>query len=130
MNETTRPEIAFVLLLLQATFWFIAGFSALPFVLAQEVFMLVLGAMSFALAGFAFWLGVGLVRRRRWARRGTLILEWITLAGSLLLIALPIGANRGPVALMTNVALPLAVILLLRGKAMRTVFGIRNAPAR
>jgi hypothetical protein len=34
--------------------------------------------------------------------------------GSLLLLALPIGANHGPVALMTNVVLPIALVLLLR----------------
>jgi hypothetical protein len=31
-----------------------------------------------------------------------------------LLLAVPIGANHGPVALMTNVALPIALIVLLR----------------
>jgi CheY-like chemotaxis protein len=36
------------------------------------------------------------------------------LVGSLLLLVLPIGANHGPVALMTNVALPVALVLLLR----------------
>jgi hypothetical protein len=37
-------------------------------------------------------------------------------------IALPIGANKGPVALLVNVGLPAAVILLLRGKRMRAEF--------
>jgi CheY-like chemotaxis protein len=32
----------------------------------------------------------------------------------LLLLVLPIGANHGPVALMTNVAPPIALVLLLR----------------
>jgi hypothetical protein len=36
------------------------------------------------------------------------------IAGSLLLLLLPIGANHGPVSLMVNVALPVAVIALLR----------------
>ena len=36
------------------------------------------------------------------------------LAGSLLLLAVPIGANHGPVAWMTNVALPIGLIVLLR----------------
>jgi hypothetical protein len=39
-----------------------------------------------------------------------------------LLLALPIGANHGPVSLMTNIGLPLAVILLIRGRMMRSVF--------
>jgi hypothetical protein len=41
-------------------------------------------------------------------------LEITCLAGSLLLLVLPIGANHGPVAWMTNVALPIALIVLLR----------------
>jgi hypothetical protein len=32
----------------------------------------------------------------------------------LLVLLLPIGANHGPVSLMTNVAIPIAVMVLLR----------------
>lgn len=124
MAATSRPEAAFVLLLMQATFWFLAGISALPFVLGGEVWMLLLAAFTFALAGFAVWIGVGIVRRRGWARRAVLVLEWICLSGSFLLLALPLGANRGPVSLLVNVVLPAAVVLLMRGKQMRTQFGI------
>ena len=127
MNATSRPEAAFVLLLMQATFWFLAGVSALPFVLGGEVWMLLLAAFSFALAGFSVWSGVWMVRRRGWARRAVLVLEWICLTGSLLLLALPIGANRGPVSLLVNVLLPAAVILLLRGTHMRAQFGIGSS---
>ena len=125
MNTTSRPEAAFVLLLMQATFWFLAGISALPFALGGEVYMLLLAALSFALAGFTVWSGMAVVRRRRWARRAVLALEWICLIGSTLILALPIGANRGPVSLLVGVVLPVAVILLLRGRAMRNQFGIR-----
>lgn len=129
-NETSRPEAAFILLLLQATFWAMAGVSALPFVLAGEVYMLLLGMVSIAFATLACMLAVGVVRRGRRARRLVLILESVCLGGSLLQLGLPIGANRGPVALMVNVALPLAVLVLLRGKTMRKHFGISAAPAR
>ena len=129
-DETSRPEAAFVLLVLQATFWATAGLSALPFVLGGEVFMLVLGAVSIALAGATTWLATGLVRHRKWARRLTLILEWITLVASVLLLASPLGANRGPVALLVNLALPLAVILLLRGRRMRAALGITRPGRR
>jgi hypothetical protein len=122
MSTSSRPEAAFVLLVLQATFWAMAGLSALPFVLGGEVYMLALGAVSMALALAAAWVAVGLVRRRRWARRTALIVEWISLVGSLVLIALPIGANKGPVALLVDVVLPASVILLLRGKRMRAEF--------
>jgi hypothetical protein len=47
-------------------------------------------------------------------RRWVIGLEITCLVGSLLLLVLPIGANHGPVALMTNVALPIALVLLLR----------------
>jgi hypothetical protein len=122
VSTTSRPEAAFVLIVLQATFWAMAGLSALPFVLGGEVYMLALGAVSMAFALAAACVAVGLVRRRRWARRTALIVEWISLVGSLALIALPIGANKGPVALLVNVVLPASVILLLRGKRMRAEF--------
>ncbi len=110
LSATSRPEAAFVLLLMQATFWFLAGISALPFVLGGEVYMLLLAAFSFALAGFTVWSGMEVVWRRRWARRAVLVLEWTCLIGSLLMLALPIGANRGPVSLLVNSVLPFAVI--------------------
>jgi hypothetical protein len=120
--QTSRPEGAFVLLLMQATFWITAGISAFPFVLAGEVFMAVLGAASLVLALFACLLAIGLVRRRHWSRRWAIALEAVCLAGSALLMAIPLGANHGPVAVMVNLALPMAVIVLLRGKQMRAVF--------
>jgi hypothetical protein len=126
---SSRPEAAFVLLLLQATFWAGAGIAAFPFVLAGEEFMAGLGLASLLIAAAAVGLAVGVVRRRRGARRWTLVLEWLCLGGGVLLLVAPIGANRGPVSMLTNVALPLAVILLLRGKAMRRHFGIQVAAA-
>jgi len=130
MNNTARPEAAFVLLVLQATFWVGAGMSAFPFVLGGEVFMAGLGVASLLLAAAACALAVGVVRRRRRARRWALVLEWACLAGSLLILVLPIGANRGPVSILTNVVLPLTLILLLRGKDMRRQFGIAASPAQ
>ena len=49
-------------------------------------------------------------------------LEAACLIGGLLVLVAPIGANNGPVALLVNVALPVAVIWLLRGKQMRVLF--------
>jgi len=125
-NESSRPEAAFVLLVLQATFWVGAGISAFPFVLGGEVFMAGLGVASLLLAATACALAAGVVRRRREARRWALVLEWACLVGSLLILVLPIGGNRGPVSILTNVALPLTVILLLRGKGMTRQFGTRG----
>jgi hypothetical protein len=119
-----RAEAAFVLLLLQAMFWTIAGISAIPFAIAGEIFMLALGIASLLVALFTAMLGIGLLWRRRYARRWVLVLEIVCLIGSLLLLVLPIGANHGPVALMANVGLPVAVILLLRGRKMRSRFSV------
>jgi hypothetical protein len=130
MSDTSsRPEAAFVLLLMQSTFWFVAGVSAFPFALAGEVWMVALGLASCVLAGLGCGLAVGLVRRSRRSRRWTLALEGACLVGSALLLAIPIGANRGPVSLMVNVALPLAVVALLRGGRMRAVFSADSSAA-
>ena len=124
MSTTSRPEAAFVLLLMQATFWLLAGISALPFVLGGEVFMLALASISIALAAVTVVSAIFVVRRTRWARRTILILESLCVLGSLLLFLLPLGANRGPVSLLVNLVLPLAVIALLAKRS-----GISGASA-
>jgi len=86
----------------------------MPFALAGEVFMLGLGIASLLLALATCLLAIGVLWRRRRARRWVMALEITCLVGSLLLILMPIGANRGPVALLTNLALPIAVLILLR----------------
>jgi hypothetical protein len=111
---SSRPEAAFVLLLMQALLWTIAGISAIPFAIAGEVFMIGLGLASLLLALSTCLLAIGILWRRNRARRWATRLEIACLVGSLLLLALPIGANHGPVAWMTNVALPVALIVLLR----------------
>jgi hypothetical protein len=113
-RTSDRPEAAFVLLLMQALLWIIAGISAVPFAIAGEVFMLGLGLASLLLALATVLLAIGILWRRNRARRWAIRLEITCLAGSLLLLAVPIGANHGPVAWMTNVALPVALIVLLR----------------
>jgi hypothetical protein len=123
MKDTSRPEIAYVLLLIQAIFWMVAGLSALPFVLGGEIHMLGLGLATLLLALFVCLVGIGILWRRRWAHRVAIWLEAICLAGSALLLLLPIGANHGPVGLLTNLVLPSAVIWLLWGRRTRAVFG-------
>jgi len=99
---------------MQSMLWTVAGLSAIPFALAGEVFMLGLGLGSLLIALATCLLATGVVWRRRRARRWVFALEVTYVVGSLILLLLPIGANHGPVALMTNVALPIAVIVLLR----------------
>jgi hypothetical protein len=122
IKQTSRPEAAFVLVLMQSTFWFAAGLSAFPFVLAGETWMAALGIASWVLAGLGCLLAAGLVRRSRRSRRWTLWLEWVCVVGSAVQLLIPIGANHGPVSLMVNIALPLTIIVLLRGKKMRAAF--------
>ncbi len=76
--------------------------------------MLGLGMASLLLALATCLLAIGVLWRRRRALRWVMALEITCLVGSLLLLVLPIGANHGPVALMTNVALPVALLVLLR----------------
>jgi hypothetical protein len=99
---------------MQSMFWAMAGLSAIPFAFAGEIFMLGLGLASLLLALATCLIAIGVLWRRRPARRWVIALEITCLLGSLLLLVLPIGANHGPVALMTNVALPIAVLVLLR----------------
>jgi hypothetical protein len=122
-RQTSRPEAAYVLLLLQATFWMVAGLSALPFALGGELHMFGLGLATLVMALLLCLVGIGVMWRRLWMRRVAIWLEAVCLAGSAVLFLLPIGANHGPVALMTNVVLPAAVIWLLWGKGTRAVFG-------
>jgi hypothetical protein len=121
-GETSRPEAAFVLLLMQAMFWVIAGLSSIPLAFGGEIFMLALGTATVLFGLFTAVMGIGLLWRRRYARRLVIGLEVACAVGSLLLLALPIGANHGPVSWLSNVLLPVAVILLLRGRKMRAVF--------
>ena len=58
--------------------------------------------------------GIGVLWRRRRARGLAVALEVVCLFGSAVLLLLPIRFNDGPVSLMVNVALPIAVIVLLR----------------
>ena len=119
---TSGPEAVFVLLLLQAILWMVAGLSALPFALAGEVHMIGLGLATLLLALFVCLIRIGVLWRRRWARRTALVVEVICLLGAALTLLPPLGANRGPVALLVDVALPVAVIWLLWGRMARAVF--------
>jgi hypothetical protein len=110
---SSRPEAAFVLLLLQSLTWLIAGISAAPFVLGGEIHMAVLALMTLLLALGTVLCALGVLWRRRRARAFAIALEVVCLFGSAGLLALPIGFNRGVVSILVNVALPLGVIVLL-----------------
>ena len=111
---TSRPEAAFVLLLMQSLFWLMAGISAVPFALAGEVHMAGLALATVLLSLGTCLVALGVLWHRRWARGWAMAIEIVCLFGALVLLTLPIGFNRGPVSLLVNVALPVAVILLVR----------------
>ena len=111
---SSRPEATFVLLLMQSLFWLIAGISAAPFALAGEVFMAGLSVATLLLALGTCLVGLGVLWRRRWARGWAIAIEAMCLFGTAILLLLPLGFNRGPVSLLVNVLLPVAVILLVR----------------
>jgi uncharacterized membrane protein YhaH (DUF805 family) len=121
-DVSARPEAAFVLLLMQSLFWLIAGISALPFGLGGEVHMAALGLVTMLFALATLLLGIGVLWRRRRARAWAIALEVVCLVGTALQLILPIGFNAGVVSLLVNVALPIAVIVLLR-KQPTEVFG-------
>jgi hypothetical protein len=121
-EASSRPEAAFVLLLVQSLCWMIAGISAAPFALAGEVSMAGLAAATLLLALATCLVAIGVVWRRKPARRIAIGLEVVCLLGSLVLLLLPIGANNGPVSLIVNIGLPVAVIVLLRKSARDEAF--------
>ena len=99
---------------MQSLFWLIAGISAAPFALAGEVFMAALSVATLLLALGTCLVGLGVLWRRRWARGWAIAIEVLCLFGTALLLLLPLGFNRGPVSLLVNVLLPVAVILVVR----------------
>jgi hypothetical protein len=115
-DSSSRPEAVFVLLLMQSLFWLIAGISAVPFVLGGEVHMAGLALVTMILALVTLLTGIGVLWRRRRARSSAIALEVVCLVGTALLLALPIGYNRGLVSVLVNVGLPIAVIVLLSNR--------------
>jgi hypothetical protein len=84
--------------------------------------MAALGLVTLTFALVTCLIGIGVLWRRPWARRVALTLEVVCIIGSALQLLLPIGSNRGPVALLVDVALPVAVVWLLWGKKTRSAF--------
>ena len=107
-------EIASVLVAVQASLSLVAGLSALPFAIVEPGFR-VLGVMTILIAAAMFWLARNLRRGRRWAWGWLVSLELLCLAITALLSLLPIGAVRGPVPVLVNLVIPMAVVVWLAG---------------
>jgi len=120
-SAPSEPEIASVLVVTQASLSLVAGLSAIPFGIVEPGFR-VLSALTILVAIGMFWLARNLRRQRRWARRWVITLEALSLAASLLLTVLPIGAMRGPVPVLVNLVMPAAVLFLLVSRSGRAAF--------
>lgn len=105
--------MVFVILLMQSIAWAIAGLSAVPFALAGELAMSVLGIGTALFAIATSFVAVSIVWRQRRAWRIALVLEAACAVGFLLQLVVPIGADHGPVSLLTNLVLPVAALVLL-----------------
>jgi hypothetical protein len=74
----------------------------------------------------------GLGRRRRWARRLTIVAETVVLAGGLIELGLALaltGAASGLVPILTRVVVPIVVIVALREPSARSSFALNAPPA-
>jgi hypothetical protein len=115
-STNSAVEIAAVLLVVQASLSLVTGLSALPFAIVEPGFR-VLGPVTILIAIAMFWLARNLRRGRRWAWRWLVALEVASLALTSLLALLPIGAVRGPVPVLVNLVIPLAVLVLLAARS-------------
>jgi hypothetical protein len=109
-----RSEIARVLLLVQGSLFLVAGLGALPFGLVEHGIRIE-GLATILLAAVLLAVARDFERLSAVARNWAFSLETFLFVGSLVLTVLPVGAIRGPVPLMTNIVMPLAIALLLRG---------------
>ena len=120
-SPSSVPEITSVLVVTQASFSLLAGLSAIPFSIVEPGLRM-LSLVTILVAIGMFWLAHNLRRQRRWARRWVLALEALSLAASLLLMVLPIGAVRGPVPVVVNLVMPASVLWLLWSRSGRAAF--------
>ena len=114
MNHTNSSanEIASVLVVVQASLSLVAGLSAIPFAIVEPGFR-VLAVITVVMAAGMFWLARNLRRGRRWAWRWLVTMELVSLAVTAVLSLLPIGSVRGPVPVLVNLVIPMAVLVLL-----------------
>jgi hypothetical protein len=125
-------DVAVVLLLLQAVLGLL---SFLGLVAVAFLFPVLTPAGLIVLLGFALPLAcaVGVARGWRWARRGAVIFQAVTLVsvGANLLIDLipPVQMELTLSGLLSSFALPVSLIVLLRSPAVAPVPERRPSPA-
>lgn len=107
-------HVVYVLTLMQVAFLVLAGLGEVVLMGGNPAYLLVPVVKAVLLIVF----GTQALRRRRWALRALVVLAWITLVGfalqALIGLAPAVDFTVNLVGLMTNVGLPVAVILLCR----------------
>jgi hypothetical protein len=113
-EDDSRLEVAHVLLLLQGAMGLLSGAAMLIFMGGNPIAL----PLALGVPLLLFVLAAGIVRRWRWARKTAVILQSIILLAFVvsfllgLLAQLDFSINL--MTLITNVALPVALIRLLR----------------
>jgi hypothetical protein len=121
-------HVVYVLTLMQVAFLVLAGLGEVVLMGGNPAYLLVPVVKAVLLIVF----GTQALRRRRWALRALVVLAWITLVGfalqALIGLAPAVDFTVNLVGLMTNVGLPVAVILLCRPE-LRAIKQARQAAA-
>lgn len=119
-------HVVSVLTLMQVAFLVLAGLGEVVLMGGNPAYLLLPVVKAVLLIVFA----TQALRRRRWALRALVVLAWITLVGfalqGLIALAPAVGFAVNLVGLMTNVGLPIAVILLCRPE-LRAIKQARRA---
>lgn len=116
--DTSSLDMVHVLLLLQGALLLMSGVAMLIFMGGNPLAI----PMSLGVPILLFVLAAGVVRRARWARRVTVIVQVMTLLGFVasamfgLIAALDFSLNL--LTLITNIALPIGIISLLQNPAL------------
>jgi hypothetical protein len=112
-DDESRMEVVHVLLLLQGAMGLLSGAAMLIFMGGNPIAL----PLALGVPVLIFVLAAGVVRGWRWARKTAVILQWLILVAFGLsfllglLAALDFSINL--MTLITNVALPVALIRLL-----------------
>lgn len=125
-------DLAFVLLVLQAAFGFVAALGMFVVAALSRSLALVGGGLLVAVAvpSAVLLLGFGVARLHRWAWFGVLGFEAIDLLGGLFRLAVHAYSATTLVGLLTNLVVPALVAgLLLTPSARRALAGLRATDA-
>ncbi len=114
MRDTKGLDVVYVLSLMQAAFLLLGAVGEVVIMGGNPLYL----ALPVIKAALLIVVATSALRRRRWALRALVVLAWVTLAGVVLQVVVglfpAVDYTLNLVGLMTNVALPVAVIVLCR----------------